>query len=98
MRRDTRERARRRSKGVKRLVFNIRVVKGEDGYFIAYCKEIPGCATQGKTVKEALDNVAEALLGCLEALAHEAKAEMRVKPFAGLPVKTQKLALTAVPA
>lgn len=83
---------------MSRLVFNISVVKGEDGYFIAYCKEIPGCASQGKTVKEALANVTEALLGCLEALAHEAGTEVTVKPSAGSLVKTQKLALTAVPA
>ncbi len=96
--RDTYGKSKERAMDVRRLVFTIKVVKGEDGYFVAYCKEIPGCASQGKTVKEALANVKEALLGCLEALAQEATAEVAVKPFTGSVVKTQRLALAAVPA
>ncbi|WP_456475666.1 type II toxin-antitoxin system HicB family antitoxin [Candidatus Pyrohabitans sp.] len=35
--------------------------KGEDGYYIAECPMLKGCVSQGKTPKEALDNIKEAI-------------------------------------
>lgn len=39
---------------------------GEDGFIVAQCPAVPGCATQGKTQEEALANIKEAILGCLK--------------------------------
>jgi predicted RNase H-like HicB family nuclease len=39
---------------------------GENGYVIAECPAIPGCATQGRTEAEALANIKEAITGCLK--------------------------------
>ena len=39
---------------------------GEDGWVVAQCPLIPGCVSQGKTREEALANVREAILLCLE--------------------------------
>jgi predicted RNase H-like HicB family nuclease len=39
---------------------------GEDGWVVAECPLIPGCISQGKTREEALANVQEAILLCLE--------------------------------
>ena len=36
---------------------------------VAECPSIPGCISQGKTEKEALANIREAIAGCLEARA-----------------------------
>lgn len=47
--------------------------KGEDGYFVASCPAIKGCHSQGRTKREALENVREAVLGCLEVLNDRAK-------------------------
>ena len=33
---------------------------------VAECPAIPGCVSQGKTEAEALDNIREAIAGCLE--------------------------------
>jgi predicted RNase H-like HicB family nuclease len=38
----------------------------EDGVFIAECPSIPGCISQGKTLKEAEKNIREAIRECLE--------------------------------
>lgn len=40
----------------------------EDGGFNVSCPAIPGCHSQGETEEEALDNIREAILGCLEVL------------------------------
>lgn len=39
---------------------------GEDGYVVAECPELPGCASQGRTRDDALENVREAIEGWLE--------------------------------
>jgi predicted RNase H-like HicB family nuclease len=43
------------------MTFNVKIWKGEGGYFVAQCEELPGCITQGKTLEEARRNVREAL-------------------------------------
>ncbi len=43
------------------MSFTARIWKGEDGYFVAQCEEMPGCITQGKSLEEAKRNFTEAL-------------------------------------
>jgi predicted RNase H-like HicB family nuclease len=40
--------------------------RDEDGMWIAECPSIPGCVSQGKTRKEALTNIQDAIALCLE--------------------------------
>ncbi len=40
--------------------------KGEDGYITVSAPSLPGCHSQGKTEKEALRNIKEAILLYLE--------------------------------
>jgi predicted RNase H-like HicB family nuclease len=46
---------------------NIQAVvhKAEEGGFWAEVPSIPGCATQGETMEELLENLREAITGCL---------------------------------
>jgi len=39
---------------------------GEDGYIVAECPALPGCASQGRTRDEAIANIREAIEGWLE--------------------------------
>lgn len=41
--------------------------RDEDGAWIVECPAIPGCASQGSTKDEALDDIEEAITLCLEA-------------------------------
>jgi len=50
------------------MQFKVVVSEGEDGWFVVECPSIPGCVSQGKTVEEALENVKDAIRGCLEVL------------------------------
>lgn len=47
--------------------------KDEDGYYVASCTALKGCHSQGRTKREALANIREAILGCLEVLNAQAK-------------------------
>jgi predicted RNase H-like HicB family nuclease len=43
--------------------------RDETGMIVAECPSIPGCISQGKTEAEAMDNIREAILVCIEARA-----------------------------
>jgi len=45
--------------------------QGMDGYIVAYCPALKGCVTQGRTEKEAIDNLKEAIELYLEADPHD---------------------------
>jgi predicted RNase H-like HicB family nuclease len=40
--------------------------RDETGIFVVECPSIPGCISQGKTEQEAIANIREAIVGCLE--------------------------------
>lgn len=46
--------------------FDVIVQEDEDGWFVASVPALRGCLTQGKTRQEALENIKEAILLCLE--------------------------------
>ena len=53
-------------------VFKVVLEKDEDGFWVASCPALPGCHTQGKTKKEVLENIKEAIQGCIEVLNEKA--------------------------
>lgn len=48
--------------------YRILIEQDEDGIFVVECPSLPGCISQGKTRKEALDNIKDAIEGYLESL------------------------------
>ena len=48
--------------------YRIILQKDEDGIFVAECPSLPGCISQGKTRKKALENIQDAIKGYLESL------------------------------
>ena len=51
---------------VKELHLPIIIEMDEDGYYIASCPQFKGCHSYGETVDEALENIREVALMCLE--------------------------------
>jgi predicted RNase H-like HicB family nuclease len=37
------------------------ITKGEDGWYVVTVPSLPGCITQGRTIKEAKENIKEAI-------------------------------------
>ncbi len=46
--------------------FKVILEPDETGGYVVSCPSLPGCYTQGNTVEEALENIKEAILLCLE--------------------------------
>jgi len=51
--------------------FKVVLQEAEEGGCIVSCPALPGCHSQGDSMDEALDNIKEAIAGCLESLAEE---------------------------
>jgi predicted RNase H-like HicB family nuclease len=60
--------------------------RDEDGVWVVECPSIPGCVSQGTTKDEALENIKDAIKGCLV-----------VRSERGMPltVETQQVEVTA---
>lgn len=50
------------------MKYRILIEQDEDGVFVAECPSLPGCISQGKTRKEAIDNIQDAIKGYIESL------------------------------
>ena len=48
--------------------YRVTFEQDEDGVYVAECPALPGCVSQGKTRREALKNIREAIEGYLESL------------------------------
>ncbi|MGV8149651.1 MAG: type II toxin-antitoxin system HicB family antitoxin [Alkaliphilus sp.] len=47
--------------GVVKMKRQVVLTKGEDGFLIVECPSLPGCYSQGKDEKEAINNIKEAI-------------------------------------
>jgi len=47
------------------MIFHVTLEKAEDGWIVAECPALPGCVSQGKDEKEALENIKEAITAWL---------------------------------
>ena len=50
------------------MKYRILIEQDEDGIFVAECPSLPGCIPQGKSRKEVLENIQDAIRGYLESL------------------------------
>jgi len=50
------------------LKYRVIIEKDEDGILVARVPDLPGCATEGKTKRELMKNVKEAIQAYVEAL------------------------------
>ncbi len=46
--------------------FKVFLEPDETGGYVAICPSLPSCYSQGETVEEAMENIEEAILLCLE--------------------------------
>jgi len=47
------------------MIFHVVIEKAEDGWLVAECPALPGCVSQGRDEKEALENIREAITAWL---------------------------------
>jgi len=47
------------------MIFHVTLEEAEDGWVVVECPSLPGCVSQGKDEKEALENIREAIVAWL---------------------------------
>jgi len=57
------------------MIFHVTLEQAEDGWFVVSCPALPGCISQGKDEKEALENIKEAITAWLWAEDQKAVAQ-----------------------
>ena len=62
------------------MIFHITMEQAEDGWFVVECPALPGCVSQGKDEREALENIKEAITAWLWAEDKKALSNMPDKP------------------
>ena len=50
------------------MKFAITIERDEGGFFVVSCPALPGCHSQGKTKKEAIANIKEAIQGYIASM------------------------------
>ncbi|MEW6606221.1 MAG: type II toxin-antitoxin system HicB family antitoxin [bacterium] len=53
------------------MVYRVIIEKGEDFGYVVHCPALPGCHSQGETIEEAIENIKDAIIGCLSVLGEE---------------------------
>jgi predicted RNase H-like HicB family nuclease len=61
------------------MIFHVVLEQAEDGWIVAEVPALPGCVSQGKDEKEALDNIKEAITAWLWAEDQKATAQLSSK-------------------
>jgi len=59
------------------MVYRVIIEKGQDFGYVVHCPAIPGCHSQGNTIEEAIENVKDAIKGCLSVLEEGASASAK---------------------
>ena len=55
--------------------FKVIISNGEDGWLVIECPSLTGRVSQGRTVEEALENIKDAIQGCLDVLGDRTTAD-----------------------
>ncbi|MFA4836806.1 MAG: type II toxin-antitoxin system HicB family antitoxin [Dehalococcoidia bacterium] len=56
------------TRGYAVIHYRIIIEKGEDFGYVVHCPAIPGCHSQGNTIEEAIENIKDAIRGCISVL------------------------------
>ena len=63
------------------MKFNIIIEKDEEGRYVAECTDLPGCLSEGETLGDALENINEAIIGCLKSRLKSAGERINTTSF-----------------
>ena len=62
------------------MIFHVTLENAEDGWVVVECPALPGCVSQGRDEKDALENIKEAITAWLWAEDQKAVASLANNP------------------
>lgn len=70
------------------MKLNITIERDEDGRYVVECTDLPGCLSEGDTPEEAIENIGEAIAGCMKSRLKQASQKLE------MPSLDQKLRIS----
>lgn len=58
------------------MIFHVTLTQAEDGWIVAECPALPGCVSQGRDERDAVENIREAITAWLWAEDQKAVANL----------------------
>ena len=65
------------------MKFHITFERDEDGRYVAECTDLPGCLSEGDSPKEAMENISEAIIGCLKSRLKKTGEKLKIPSIDG---------------
>lgn len=63
------------------MKFHLTFERDKDGKYMAQCTDLPGCLSEGDTMEEAVENINEAIVGCLKSRLKICGENLKVPSF-----------------
>lgn len=63
------------------MKFKITIERDKDGRYMAECPDLPGRLSAGETLEAALENIDEAIIGCLKSRLETAGDKLKIPSF-----------------
>jgi predicted RNase H-like HicB family nuclease len=63
------------------MKFNITIERDDEGKYVAECTDLPGCLSEGETLEETMENISEAIIGCLKSRLKVAGEKLKIQSF-----------------
>ena len=63
------------------MKLSILIERDEDGRYVVECTDLPGCLNEGETLKEAIEIINEAIVGCIKSRLKIASDKKNLKRF-----------------
>ncbi len=63
------------------MKFKITIERDEDGRYVAECPDLSGCLSEGENPEDALENINEAIIGCLKSRLKAAGETLKIPDF-----------------
>ena len=60
------------------MQFRITIERDEDGRYVTECTDLPGCLSEGESLEEAIENISEAIVGCLKSRLKMAGEKLKI--------------------
>ena len=60
------------------MEFNIIIEKDDEGIYVAECPDLKGCLSEGEGLEDALENINEAIIGCLKSRLKNAARRLKI--------------------
>ena len=62
------------------MSYRVTLFQSDEGWAVS-CPDLPGCLSEGETLEDALENINEAIIGCMKSRLKSAGEKLKITSF-----------------